>query len=78
MNNETALIVTIGIVVLMIALVFSFSDTILDNVKETLIGNEDDDGVIDCNPVENGSDCPEETALEHESFKLHDERGVAT
>ena len=70
MNNETAVLIALGIAVFVIALVFGFSQGVTDQVEQFIIGGEDEDGVIECGPdnleacPSNGTEGTEETSTE--------------
>lgn len=66
MNNETAILIGLTIAVFVIGLVFGFSQNVLGSVEDSLLGDEDSKGIIDCNPAENSSSdgCPQESSFE--------------
>ncbi|MFB6100350.1 MAG: hypothetical protein ABEK16_03680 [Candidatus Nanohalobium sp.] len=55
MSSETAILITIGLAVAVIALVFGFSQNVLGEARDAVIGKEGDNGIIDCNPAK--GDC---------------------
>lgn len=70
MNSETSLIITIGVAVILIAIIFGFSNTVLTEGEKSIIGGEDQDGIIDCSPTEDGEDCDQVQSSSTDESKL--------
>lgn len=63
MNNETAVLIALGLALFIIALVYGFSQGVLSSVENAVLG-KNGPGIIDCNPAESNDNCEEATTSE--------------
>lgn len=56
MNSETSLLVILTLAVLILALVFGFAQGVGSEVKNVILGDSDNKGFLNCNPV-TGKNC---------------------
>ncbi|MEF8880775.1 MAG: hypothetical protein V5A72_03020 [Candidatus Nanohaloarchaea archaeon] len=68
MTNETTLLVAVGLAILVIALAYGFSSSVGEEAKNSIIGGEEEDGLLDKDPTENPSE--EDSSIEVTSSKL--------
>lgn len=73
LNNEVGMIVTLALVVLVIGLVFVFSDNIGSEIGDILAGGENGGGLLECD-VTTGENCQtgevEDTGFKPESKEV--------
>jgi hypothetical protein len=73
LNSETAMLVTLALVVLVIGLVFVFSDTVGSEVENILTGGENSEGLLECDAT-TGENCQtgevEDTGFKPESKEV--------
>lgn len=67
LNNETAILIAIGLAVFILMLVFSFSSNVIGEAKDSILGGNDEPGIIDCD-ASTGKNCPGNT--QESSFSI--------
>jgi len=64
LNGETAVLITLVVAVLVIVLTAVFAEGTLDSASDFVTGGDEGEGIIECDPTEDGEACPEDTSTD--------------